>query len=335
MFPGVAVDFVALAIDAAAMLLYALGWIACLGLLYTWNSTFHYIFKWIADVLTFTVHIPGLYRHTFSLGGWATDIDTVARNALSDAAKTCDQAMGKLFYIYGWIVYETVTEIQHLAQDTLAMGHWLAHKVVPTYVHTITHPVVTVQKVGQAALSYLYGQVGVIDKRLGFLDRELHHLERASSDVIHLPRSVVWPQFRKAFHEIALWRHVTNIRLRRLERLLAASGLAVAVANMLGLPNWRCLTKGPIARVSRALCGLPSNFLNDLLGLLADVWIVENICTLIPLLETAASDIGTPLIEALTPVGAGLCHGVTKPSPLPSPPLDLPPVYFGTAVVGV
>jgi hypothetical protein len=110
--------------------------------------------------------------------------------------------------------------------------------------------------------------------------------------------------------------------------------MAVAMANVLGV-SAKCLRKGPIGKVSRSLCGIPTHLLDDLLGILADIWIVENVCVLLPFLETAASKIGTPLVEALTVAGAGICPGHSAPKPLLGPKATVPDLIFGVSASAV
>jgi hypothetical protein len=122
---------------------------------------------------------------------------------------------------------------------------------------------------------------------------------------------------------------ITQIRkrLRRLEGLLGVTGMAVAMAGVLGLgTNWRCLTRGNIGRVSRALCGLSAHALGDLLGLLADVIIVADICEVITLLNEGLTVIEGPLADLTSVAGAALCHGdYSAPAKMPAVTLYLPP----------
>lgn len=97
-----------------------------------------------------------------------------------------------------------------------------------------------------------------------------------------------------------------------------AAGAAAIGAGWLQCRNWKKLGRGG--------CGMPSNWLDDLLALLTDFLVLENICTVLPWLETAASDIGVPLVEALAAVAnAGVCHGAERSTPLHVPALHLPP----------
>lgn len=124
------------------------------------------------------------------------------------------------------------------------------------------------------------------------------------------------------------WHHR---RLARLEALLGVTGMAAVLARVLGV-SVRCLRPGGnVSKVARGLCGLPTHLLNDLLGVLADIWILENVCVLLPYLETAAKDIGTPLVAALTDVGAGICGDSKRPGALRGSSASLPPVLVGAS----
>lgn len=125
-----------------------------------------------------------------------------------------------------------------------------------------------------------------------------------------------------------------RLRLRKLEKLslggLAAGALAIGLAR-LGLTHLRCNNN---SRFGRALCRTPLNFFNDLLGLLADVWVLDNICGLLPALERAASFTGIPLVNGLTDLAAALpdCQK-DKPGLMSGPALTIPPLYSAAPAI--
>ena len=125
-----------------------------------------------------------------------------------------------------------------------------------------------------------------------------------------------------------------RIHLRRLDKLsiggLAAGALAMGLAR-LGLSHLKCNNN---TRFGRALCRTPLNFFNDLLGILADVWVLDNICGLLPQLERAASVTGLPLVRGLTALAAALpdCQK-DKPGVMSGPPVTIPAVYTAAATV--
>lgn len=119
-------------------------------------------------------------------------------------------------------------------------------------------------------------------------------------------------------------------RLGRVEALLGVTAFAAVLASVLGVTAKCVRPGGPIGRTARALCGAPVHLLEDFLSLLADIWVLDNICVLIPLLEEAASVVAIPLVDALTTVSAGLCKGsIGKPEPLVGVMPTTPPLYTG------
>lgn len=127
--------------------------------------------------------------------------------------------------------------------------------------------------------------------------------------------------------EARLYRGIDDLRKWVTRHALEAGTLATTAAVAWALARlgagWiRCSNWN---RVGKTVCGLPSHWIDDLLGLIADVLIVENICQVIPWLEEGLSLVETPLVEALTYVGAGLCDAeASPPETLPAPGLSLP-----------
>lgn len=183
--------------------------------------------------------------------------------------------------------------------------------------------------------------------RIKTLEREYHGLEHGVRDLSRYVHRVIG---RDVLPEIrSLDRELTNIEskvipdIRSIANtaendvtalrkwitdhipLVGTTAFAGAVAwalGRLGLGGLRCSTLGNM--LNRRGCGLWSD-LEGILGLLADTLLLTNVCTLLPLLETAVSDVADPLVIALTDVGAGLCSGgIGPPGALPVPALSLP-----------
>lgn len=178
-----------------------------------------------------------------------------------------------------------------------ALNHYKAR--TNKRLHTLTHSttVVLPREIGRVK-----GRENVLEKEYGKLRERTKALEDGA---------------------IRTWEWITD------HPVGAAAGVfagAVAVAlSRLGFGWLRCSN---MKRLGPAFCGIPSGLLEDLLGLLADYFIITNICELLPLLETVASDIGTPLVEALTAVGAGICAaGSSAPATLTGPSIGTIPVY--------
>lgn len=345
-----------LAILLTLTLLAFLGWMVSRGMGYVWKYTIGAFLNIIAGFLRINVW----FVH-WDIGGPVRSVANDVEKWFMDQAAKNEQAMGYFWHATAetatWMASETVA----LARDTWHLGYWLKNVFTPTYVEGATHlwkslTHSTAAKVGQietrvahqakaissaiavgvpAAVS---GAVRPIDREIAKHKKAIGAIAGAVAGGLAIPGGLTGEigALKEAWGFTKRNLHLHNLRISRLEALLGAAGMAAVMANALGLPNWRCITRGNLGRVSRALCGLPGNFLNDLLGLIADFFILENVCTVIPYLETAASDVGVPLVTLLTDVGAGLCQGsIGAAKPLPGPQATAPPLYTGPSAIAV
>ena len=122
---------------------------------------------------------------------------------------------------------------------------------------------------------------------------------------------------------------LTPTRIRRIIRGLGVpiglSALAVSVAAILRVTP-HCLRDGNIGKVARRLCGMPTHWLNDVLGLLGDFLILENLCDVLPWVEAAASSVAVPFVDAVTTVTSANSGCLSKTAPTyPTPQLYLAP----------
>jgi hypothetical protein len=329
-------------------------WIVLVGLKATWQFTFGAIFDRIGGIKI------GTWPHKIRPFGFLSDFSHTVENAIGDAAAGYEHAMGFWFHqsarLQGWIVGETFT----LAHRTLHFGDWLVHTHLPRQLRwalTALFPWPTLYRVvrhlieaamprvshvahaaAHAATTPLYRTIAI--PHLAEIQWLHRHWKALTAAVAGAGAAVLHPGIAIP----RLWRGIDDVesdlrklakRVSRTEALFGATAMSLAIANVLGLRSANCLRKGPLGRVSRALCGAPTGLLNDLVGLLADFFILENVCTMLPWLETAASEIGTPVVEVLTEVGAGLCAGASAPRPLRGPMPSVPALIFGVTASGV
>jgi hypothetical protein len=344
-----AVEGLTFSLSLFAMLAWIVGW----GLLIAWSNTFGMMLEGLANALrinAWRIHIDPAAK--------LREIDHAVVGVLQGYIAASDHAIGFWFHqsarLQGWITDETVK----LAQDTLHLGQWLVHSYVPSVVHdathllgrathTLTHTVTRVERVvvhtpavakaaAHAAVAPLYRTVAI--PHLGELQWIHHHwkaLTRAAAAAgsIALAPGLAIPRVWHGIDELRHSRVISNQRLRRLEGLLGATAMAAAMANVLGLRNPNCLRKGPLGKVSRALCGLSANALNDVLGLLVDVLVISEICEVIPLMEQGFNVIAEPLAGLIGEAGAALCGGdFDAPPELAIRALSLPALVGVTAV---
>lgn len=328
-------------------LLALLMWLTLRGLKGAWQLTFSPILEGIAAAVRINV-----WKVHLNPAGALEDLDHAVIDKMSEAALGFEQAMGFFFHqsahLQGWIAHEVWTT----AKNSYHFGDWLIHTHIPTalryaldvlfpwpkVVRTIAHliranlPKVThiAHAAAHAAVTPIYRTVTI--PHLGEIQWIHRHwktltaaLATAGAIALHpgiaIPR--VWHGIDELKHRLAHLEH----RLHRVEGLLGATVLAAAMANVLGLKNPRCLRSGPVGRTARALCGMSRGALDDLLGLLVDVLILEDICQVIPLLEDGLSLIEGPLNAFIGGLEAALCHGdYDRPPQLSVAALSLPPV---------
>lgn len=267
-------------------LLAMLGWLWARGSLYAWKYTIGWLFEHLADALDFTI-----FGHHIGAGGVLRDLDNAVIRRLGSWAATCEHAMGNFFHLAAYVLVWATYETARLATATFHFGEWLVTKYIPRHARAavgLVFPPAYLARLLYNAIRREYPNfrhliraavaagVGTITlPRLRTLERELEALREwlwkhkrtagalgAIGGAIAFPWTELLPRLKRLEHSLGL----THARLRRLEALLGAAGFAAVMANALGIPNWRCITRGPLGRVSRLLCGLPSDLLAALLA---------------------------------------------------------------------
>jgi hypothetical protein len=331
----------------------AFGFIVCFGLLQAWRNTVGGVFDAMSKVKINIKWAPDIHPFRF-LG----DINNTVEHSLSTWAALCEKQMGLALHYMAELYHVTANEVASLSENTLALGHHIIHHSIPDAIRTEVAYFLRRQHSTDAAVASTSAELAQLKKRTSAAQRtqtqtntathaqatttthDLAHTKAKVQEVAQSVRpqtAVITQVVDVGSLPVPFGRTISQLkkRISRAEAWTAAGALSIAMANVLGLPNPRCLRDGPIGRVSRRLCGMPSNFLNDILGLLADFFILENICTVLPWVETAASEIGAPLVEVLTEVGAGLCHGAHAPGALRGPRASVPDLIFGVGAQGV
>lgn len=273
-------------------LLALLGWMFARGSLYAWKYTIGWLLEGLADHLRIDV-----WAVHWDIGGPLRDLDHAVLGRLGAWAATCEHKAGYFFhlsaYVLEWGLYETAI----LARDTWQFGEWLVTKYIPRHAQAAAYAVFppaylarllynairreypNVRHLISAAVAAGVGAITL--PRLRTLESEFEALRKwlsrhkstaAALGAIGGAIAFPWLEILPRLKQVERWVGRTNRRLRRLEALLGAAGMAAVMANALGLPNWRCITRGNIGRVSRLLCGLPSDLFA---ALLAGLLIVE------------------------------------------------------------
>jgi hypothetical protein len=245
----------------AVGLLAALAFVVCVGLRVSWEHTLGYILDEIASV-----RLPLGIGHPF---GFLNAVNKTVLNSLAIAATKSEHAMGYMFHgaavILGWMARETVG----LARDVYGWMEWFQHTHLPRWVKALIYATVPALLLPRVA-KLLHGVhptqlTRIIERRIGLTRRQVKAMiaaALATAGAVTLPLPHVLPRLRRLEHGLSIDRK----RLRRLEKLLGATGAAVLVARALGVGSWRCIKDGNIGRAARAVCGWPTWLLDGLLA---------------------------------------------------------------------
>lgn len=307
-----------------------LGYIVARGLLATWTHSIGYMLNWLAGELKFTVGV-GFAKASVDLGGPFREVDRLVISALQSWAAGLEAETAYFWHGSATIAEWTVGQVSGLADDTADAFDWLIHTHLPR---------ISLGQVSKAALTGLIAKMiaDALPKTWGTITKVVHVVEHtvthtvtkvvAAAGAIPLPNPWAFPAFHRWWHDLTKWREVTQRRLARLEKLLGVAGMAAVMANVLGLPNWRCLTKGNIGKTARHLCGLSPALLQDFLGLLTDLLILQDVCRIITLVEQGLSLVQPEITAFITGAEAWACYGDNEAPPqMPAPALSLPPSF--------
>lgn len=255
-----------------------------------------------------------------------TSIEQKIVSFMSEAANAADAKMGAAFHqlarVVDWIGQEIArhANLLYVVSSILLGGQITA--AVRAAIDALRHETTHAGAQASSALRKVVHAEAVIERGIGRdVLPALHELEREYEHVI----GKVIPDIRAGELELERGAIRTWKWIRTHPSSLAATAFAGAVAWALArlgggwirCNNWR--------NIGRTVCNAPSHLIQDLLGLVADFFVLTNICTVIPWLEEAFSVVAAPLVSVLAKAGAGLCGpGSHAPAALDVPSLHLP-----------
>lgn len=284
-------------------LLALFGYLTARGVLAGWNYTLGKMLLWLADELVFRVNL-GIAHPRIDLGGPFRSANKAVVGWIGEWADTFDAATGLFFHGAAVIGEWTARETAAIAGDLYSFGGWVAHVFVPAYVQGVTdvfhkatstttkvvsrvetkviHVTRVIRVEAKQAAAVAVPDVLAPDlPALDWLRKHWKAVRRAAIGAaglaggLALPGNIGrdWIGYTKRTFRIH------RLRLNRLEKILGAAGFAALLANALGLASWRCVTRGNLGRLSRAVCGMDSSLLGsllqDLLGIVGALSVVE------------------------------------------------------------
>jgi hypothetical protein len=226
------------------------------------------------------------------------------------------------------VLQYTAEAVDFLAGETAKTFDWTLHVKIPKWLRQFVTVGALGLLVGRMIAQALHGAKTTTIRTVHTVTHEVtREVPRITRTVVHT--AVAFPEWvthiPRELKGVEKEAGKLQKRIGRVEGLLGAAAFAGLMANAIGGITGRCLRSGPIGRTARALCGLPTHLLDDFLSLLADFFILTNICSVIPWLEAAFSDIAIPITETLTTVTKDTIHCLTSDAaPLPVPTLHLP-----------
>jgi len=315
----------------AVGLLAALAWVCFLGLLIIWTHTFGALFLGLAHVSFPT----GFFGRVHPLRFLESANNTVVGNLQKGADKS-RHAMGYLFHgaavIQGWIARELVG----LAKDMYGWATWLQRSHLPRWLKAMIYALVPPLVFPSIRQWIKNLHVGSLRRDLTLLRRYVTRHGRAwvvATVAVAFPGILTIPKIWHGIDELRKWRPHVNKRLRRLEGLFGVTVFAGLMAKVLGVPNWRCLTRGNVGRAARFFCGAPTWLADMLLLGVVEAFVVSDLCRFTDLLMAEAEKIRPALLKLVDVEDALIgCHGTVKPIDFKLPPLSLPPMPGASAL---
>lgn len=327
--PAILVDLAPEVVLAIGLLAVVASYLLARALVYIWEYTFGAMLKGIANVL------PGgwkVFGHTIIPDTAAAfrHLESQVFTSLQNWASSSERAVAGVWHAMGAVWRWNAGIAEWLAKETDHAVEWLIHVRTPKITRALilsAFPVAFLTRLIAAQIAKLIPHVAKVVTTVEHTITHtiVHTVTKAGAVVLPGPLGIphIWKEIRGFTKRLAR----IHWRLSRLEALLGVTGMAIAMARVLGLPNWRCLTRGNVGRTVRHLCGLPTHLLDDLLGLLVDVLIVEDICQVITLLTQGLGIIQGPVNTLVGALDGALCHGDYGAPPTVEPPaLSLPPV---------
>jgi hypothetical protein len=305
------------------------GYMAARGSLAIWTHSLGYLLEGLARILRFSVgKWPA--KVTIDLGGPVRALNNAVISALQTWADGAEIEIGYFLHGNAILWHWMVSELDSFAQSSAQFGEWLIHVRLPKwakYAALAALPAGLLAKLIKAAIAHELPQltrtVKVIERTLP--GKTITIVKRAAA--VAIPGVIALPWLEREWRGLTRRMARINSRLRRLELLLTATGLAVAVANMTGT-SFRCWRgQGNIARAARHLCGLERGLLDLLLLGTVEAFIASDLCGFTDLLIKEAEHL-RPALLTLVDVEDVLidCHGTSKPPDLTLPQLSLPPM---------
>lgn len=269
-----------------------------------------------------------------ALAGVLDAVVQALSNALGSVENGIDTLIGATWHTFAHFNRWLWREFTHhsfiawlLAQEVSALKH------AYSYVHGLVNDITHAHAHDKARIKRLEREYRGIEAQVKTLERDLSHgigddvlpriktLEREAAHIenVELPAAIAAQrQADSAISDLYEWAKGKAALVG-----VGTFALAVGVAlDTLGLGNLRC--PAFLRNLNRRGCNMWSG-VEEMLGLFVDLFIVTDLCEVIPLLETAYEEVAAPAVGLLTrAIDAMPCVAGYQPPPLTVPALHLP-----------
>lgn len=300
------------------------------GALAGWNYSFGSIFVWLDKNARVTVPIPFAGHVTINFGSPFGVLNQFIFDTFQAGINDCERYAASCWHAAEAMLRYTTEAIDWLARETAATFDWLATVHIPRWVKLIAGPFLLPLLLPRI-LKYVQAHIHVGMRPItqyvtNEFPKEITRLSRKAIEAA-IPGAMDIPWIEKEVYGLTKRNLNLAKRLRQLEAITGAAVFAGLMANAIGGISARCVRSGAVGKVARALCGLPARALEDLLGLLVDLFIFENICEAVSLMEQAFNLVVPAITDFLASAEAQFVHcgyDLVPNGTVPAP--ALPPV---------
>lgn len=286
------------------------------------------LFGWVADLASY---IPGAGG---AVEGWIRSAEQAVANALGTAEHGIDAAIGASWHMLAryteWLWREIRGNAALLLDLALSISP-IAKAIAA--IRALVHHLHGTSQVQSAKVKTLEREFHGIDAKLERVQRQLRGIDdlgvgkrlgQVEQEIASIETQTI-PAIQQADSDAAS--AISNLYewAKGKAALLGVGTFSLAVAgalDALGLGGLRCPSF--LRSLNNRGCGL-FNGLEDILGLFVDLFIITDLCEVIPLLETAYADVAAPAVAALTEaIDSMPCVTGHQPPALIVPRLHLP-----------
>ena len=286
-----------------ALLVDVLAWVIVAALLIIWRNTFGKALLYIANLLSFHVHIPHVWDHTFNLGKPFAEAEHGITTWLKAEKVGLEIEIAWTWHALGEIWHKTARMLEWAVDETVGAFERLEHVKVPQWAKwaaAAALPSALFAKIVAAVVARIQPIIhkGTTVVTNTFPTKVVTIVRKMAAGAATLPGWVI--HIPRELRDIKS--DIRGIRksLRHPATFLGAAVMAGLIANVLGVAT-RCVRRGNIGKTARRICGMDPSLLDSLLidglAILGAVSVVEFAKDLQAIEDEAISVLGAMIHE--------------------------------------